>query len=147
MRVALLICLLMAAAASACGAGSPSARVNRSPAPGSPGSAQKTRLTITFYPNGIGRPGARQYELSCNPARGTVPHPADACRALARTAHPFAAAPARTVCGFIVLGPEEARITGVVRGQRISTVLTLRDTCEIGRWNELRAVVPGYPRR
>jgi Subtilisin inhibitor-like len=145
MRAAPIICVLTAAAASACGAGSPSARIDNGP--GNTSSAHKTRLAITVYPNGIGRPGTQHYELSCNPPRGTIPDPVRACGVLARAAHPFAAVPARTVCGFIVLGPQEARVTGVFRGRRVGTVLTLRDTCEIARWNKLRAVVPGYPRR
>lgn len=148
MRAALLICLLTGAAATACGPGTPSARVDHSrPESGQPSSSPKTRLAITVYPNGIGGAGTRHYELSCNPPQGTAPRPATACRVLARSAHPFAPVPPGMVCGEIVLGPQEARITGVLRDRPIGAVLTLRDTCEIGRWNRLRGVVPGYPRR
>ncbi len=149
MRPALLICVLTAATASACGAGSPSVQVDRqSPAPPPKASSPpKTSLAITVDPDGIGRPGAQHYKLSCDPPTGTVPHPARACRVLASLAAPFALVPPGTVCGQIVIGPQEARITGELRGRRIAARLSLRDTCEVERWNKVRAVVPGYPRR
>jgi hypothetical protein len=148
MRAPALTSLLVALMVSACGAGAPSARVDRAPpAPGTPNPPGKTQLAITVYPHGIGGPGARHYRLACDPARGTVPHPAQACHVLAHLAHPFAAVPLGTVCGQIVLGAQEARVTGFLRGRRVGVLLTLRGTCEIGRWNRLRAVVPGYPRR
>src|SRR5438552_5107078 len=71
-----------------------------------------TLLSITVYPNGIGHSGARHYRLRCDPAAGTVPRPARACRVLARHAHPFAPVPPRTICSDIALGPQEATITG-----------------------------------
>jgi Subtilisin inhibitor-like len=147
MRAAGLICLLAAATVSACGAGAPSARVDHAPpATGRPSSPGRTELAIWVYPRGIGQPGARHYRLACDPARGTVPHPAQACRVLAHLSHPFAPVPPGTACGQIVLGPAEARVAGLMRGRRVGALLSLRDTCEIGRWSRLRAVVPGYPR-
>lgn len=148
MRLALLICVLIAAPASACGAGASSTHDDRqSPAPPKASSAPNTRLAITVYPDGIGRPGAHRYKLSCDPPSGTVPQPERSCRVLARLAAPFAPIPPGTVCGQIVVGPQEARVTGKLGGRRIGAVLSLRDTCEIERWNKLRAVVPGDLRR
>ena len=96
---------------------------------------------------GVGQPGARRYTLRCGPAAGTVPRPVRACRALNGLPHPFAPVPPGTMCSQIALGPEEAVVTGRLDGIAVSTRLTVRDSCEIERWRQLAAVVPGYPGR
>jgi hypothetical protein len=107
-----------------------------------------TRLSITDYPGGIGKPpAARRFSLRCGPAGGTVPNPARACRVLARLQHPFASVPAHTICSDLALGPQEAEVVGRLRGQSIRARLDVRDSCEIARWQRVAAVVPGLPRR
>lgn len=105
-----------------------------------------TRLAITVWPRGTTDPLVRHYRLGCDPAAGTVPQPARACRALARLAAPFAPVPPHTVCAQITLGPQEAVVTGLLRGRSVRTRLTLRDSCEIERWRRVSLVVPGFPR-
>jgi len=75
-----------------------------------------------------------------------VPHVVLACGLLERVSDPFAPVPAGTVCSSLALGPQEARVTGTVRGHRVNATLTVRDSCEIARWRRLRTVVPGFPR-
>ncbi|MGZ4387909.1 MAG: SSI family serine proteinase inhibitor [Gaiellaceae bacterium] len=87
----------------------------------------------------------RHYRLGCNPATGTVPQPARACRVLARLAAPFAPVPPHTVCAQISLGPQEAVVTGLLRGRRIEAHLDLQGSCEIERWRRVSLVVPGFP--
>lgn len=111
---------------------------------GGSASAAGTKLSITLYPNGLGRPGVERRHLSCNPASGTVPHPAAACRVLAGLAHPFAAVPAGTICSHLDTGPQVASVIGHVRGKAVRTQLNLRGSCEIGRWRLVAAVVPGF---
>jgi hypothetical protein len=111
---------------------------------GASASAPETKLSITFYPNGVGKPGVVHKRLSCNPASGTVPHPATACRVLAKLAHPFAAVPAGTICSAIDTGPQVASVIGHVRGKVVRTQLNLRGSCEIGRWRAVDSVVPGF---
>jgi hypothetical protein len=107
-----------------------------------------TRLSITVYPGGIGKPpAAHRYSLRCDPSGGTVPHPARACRALARLPHPFASVPAHTICSDLALGPQEAEVVGRLRGHSIRAHLDVRDSCEIARWQRVAAVVPGFPSR
>ena len=107
-----------------------------------------TRLSITVYPGGAGKPpGARRYSLRCNPTGGTVPNPGRACRVLARLPHPFAAVPPHTICSDLALGPQEAEVVGRVRGRSIRAHLDVRDSCEIARWQRVAAIVPGFPRR
>jgi hypothetical protein len=111
---------------------------------GASASTPETKLSITLYPNGIGHAGARHERLSCNPASGTVPHPATACRVLAHLTNPFAATPAGTICSDIDTGPQVADVIGHVRGKVVRTQLNLAGSCEIGRWKALASVVPGF---
>lgn len=109
------------------------------------GSTNATRLAIALYPGGRGSLPVHPYALRCDPARGTVPQPLVACRRLARLGHPFASVAPGTICSQVALGPQEALVTGTVRGQRVTARLSLRDSCEIARWRRLRSVVPGFP--
>ena len=106
-----------------------------------------TRLSIVYYPQGVGQPGAHRYLLRCNAAAGTVPDPALACRTLARLAKPFAPTPPGTTCTDIALGPDEATVTGTLHGMPVTAHLTVRGGCEIERWRRVAAVVPGFPGR
>ena len=108
-------------------------------------SAGETRLLITVYPNGQGQTPVHKYQLTCGPAGGTVPEPAHACSVLASLDHPFNPVPPGTICADVVLGPQEAAITGSYLGAEVNARLVLRNSCEVGRWRELRAVVPGFP--
>jgi len=111
---------------------------------GGSAAASETKLSITLYPNGVGKPGVVHRRLNCNPASGTVPQPAAACRVLAHLAHPFAAVPVGTICSAIDTGPQVASVIGHVRGKAVRTRLNLRGSCEIGRWRLVAAVVPGF---
>jgi len=104
-----------------------------------------TRLAIAVYPQGTGSQVVHRYRLTCGPAAGTVPRAARACRVLVSLADPFAPVPAHTVCAQIALGPQEAVVTGVVRGQAVAAHLTLRGSCEIERWRKVKLIVPGFP--
>jgi len=75
-----------------------------------------------------------------------VPNPARACRVLASLAHPFAPTPPGTTCSDIAIGPQQAVVTGVLRGRRIHARLRLQGSCEIDRWKRVAAVVPGFSR-
>jgi hypothetical protein len=112
---------------------------------GGTASAAETKLSITVYPHGIGKPGVVHKSLTCNPASGTVAHPATACRVLARLAHPFARVPAGMICSHLDTGPQVASVVGHVRGKAVRTQLNLRGSCEIDRWRLVAAVVPGFP--
>jgi Subtilisin inhibitor-like len=106
--------------------------------------ATYTRLQIVTYPGPAPRGSPRRYELSCKPARGTVPDPALACRVLAGLHDPFTPVPRRTICSDIVAGVAKATVTGVLRGRRVAARLSLRGSCEIERWARVQAVVPGF---
>ena len=100
-----------------------------------------TVLKITLWQKG--RPGAsKMWTLRCGPPGGTLPHPAAACRALAR--HPRALRPVRTgiFCTQQWDGPQVALVRGTYRGQRVRSSFNRTNGCEIGRWNALRALFP-----
>ena len=105
-----------------------------------------TRLAISVYPNGTADSSAvERYRLQCGPAGGTVPRPARACRVLAALAHPFARVGGR-MCAQVIDGPQEAVVTGILRGRRITAHLSLTSSCETQRWSRVSAVVPGFAR-
>ena len=110
-------------------------------------SSPVTTLAIAFYPKGTSQPEVTRYRLRCNPASGTVPHPTLACRTLANLAHPFAPTPPGTFCTDLAMGPEEAIVTGRLRGSPVYAHLRVQGGCEINRWRRVANVVPGFPNR
>ena len=130
MRGALLIALLVAAVG--CGTGEA----------GSTGTPP-TALTISLFPEGSG-PGTAAptvRTLRCNPPAGTLPRRDLACARLARASAPFAPLREDVACTDIYGGPQEAVVAGRFRGRRIWVALSLRNGCEIARWNTLRYLV------
>jgi hypothetical protein len=79
---------------------------------------------------------ARSYTLRCNPAGGTLPHPAAACRRLARSKAPFAPTPKDTACAQIY-GGQVALVRGRFRGRPLVARFSRTDGCEIARWNRV----------
>jgi len=108
--------------------------------------APQTQLSIAVYPQGRNSTAVHHYELRCDPTGGTAPKPARACRVLASLVRPFAPVPAGEVCAQIALGPQEAVVTGRVRGRRVWARLSVRDSCQIERWRRLADVIPGFGR-
>jgi len=124
MRALLLLALAVALVAS--GAGSAAQ------------TATTTSLTVTYWPSGKGGGGKKTWTVACAPARGTLARPAVACRKLtAGGAKLFAPTPPGAVCTQIYGGDEVARVVGKVKGRRVSTDLSRRNGCEIGRWARL----------
>lgn len=109
--------------------------------------AGSTRLAISVYPRGVGGGVVERYWLRCGPAAGTVPHPVRACGVLARLQDPFAPVPPGTNCTDLALGPDEATVTGKLRGRSVHAHLSVRGGCEIDRWRRVADVVPGFPGR
>jgi hypothetical protein len=83
------------------------------------------------------------FTLACNPARGTVPTPAAACRRLqAIGTAAFAPTPAGRACTQIAGGPMSAVVTGSYLGRRIWARLTQTDGCQIARWKLVSFLLP-----
>jgi len=104
-----------------------------------------TQLAISVYPNGTEDSSTvHLYRLRCGPAGGTVPRPGRACRVLAARDNPFARIGAHTVCAQVTDGPQEAVVTGILRGRRIAAHLSRSSSCETERWSRVSPVVPGF---
>jgi len=73
-----------------------------------------------------------------------VPRPVRACRALASRDNPFARIGAHTVCAPVTDGPQEAVVTGLLRGRKITVHLSRDSSCETERWSRVSAAVPGF---
>jgi hypothetical protein len=88
--------------------------------------------------------GARTtWTLTCDPAGGTHPDPAAACRAL--QAHGATALPPvrkDVGCTQVYGGAQKATITGTWRGERVHSSFSRINGCEISRWNALRGLLP-----
>jgi hypothetical protein len=52
----------------------------------------------------------------------------------------------RRLCSQIYSGPQQARITGTVRGERINLTITRTDGCGTADWHRLEALL-GPPER
>ena len=107
-----------------------------SPAP----SGGVTDLTIVVD-DGAGQ--KRTWTLTCDPAGGTHPDPAEACAAL--TTHGAAALPPKrkdVACTEVYGGPQRATVTGTWRGRPVRSSFSRTDGCEIRRWDLLRGLLP-----
>jgi hypothetical protein len=105
---------------------------------GAAGNGKATFLTVTYWPEGRSEPGRTTWTLGCKPARGSLPRPAVACRRLAAGGPALLAPVAQgLVCTQIYGGPQVARVTGTVAGQRVRATFSRTDGCQIARWAKL----------
>ena len=131
--------LLIAVAIALVGCGSSSG------APSQPAAA--TSLTITYWPQGVGEGKATKWTLRCNPAGGTLPRAAAACRQLTAKRDAVAPTPKDVASTEQYGGPNAAVISGTFRGKKLWTKLQARNGCEIARFQRHAFLVPGYSGR
>ena len=132
MRTAFVIAVLVVAGA-ACGAGQ-----------GASVQTAETQLTISYWPEGRGNEEPKTWTLRCDPSGGTVPRVATVCRQLDGLVKPFRRPSRNLVCSDQYGGPQQALIVGTHKGDRIWTVLGMRNGCEISRAKRLAFLVPGF---
>jgi hypothetical protein len=101
-----------------------------------------TSLQVTVWPEGQGQGPKQAHTLRCAPLGGTLPHRAAACRRLARLRTPFAATPKNVACTEVYGGPQQAVVTGRLRGRQVRATFNRRDGCEIERWNRVAFLFP-----
>jgi hypothetical protein len=109
--------------------------------------APATNLRIVAWPSGPEGEGVLAWRLRCDPAGGTLPRAAVACRQLGALARPFAPVPKDLGCTQIYGGPQVARVTGTFERRRIWARFKRTDGCEIARWNRHRFLFPGVATR
>ncbi len=99
-------------------------------------------LHISLWPHGKGTDGFRSWTLRCDPAGGTLPQAADACRRLAALRDPFAPVAPGAACSQIYAGPGLALVQGTFRRNRISAAFKRTDSCQTARWNRVSFLFP-----
>jgi hypothetical protein len=105
-----------------------------------PGPGGKTELTVVF---GVGTGPDDSWTLRCEPAGGTHPDAATACRVL-EAAGEWALPPVdRSLrCAMVYGGPERATVTGTWRGLPVNSSFSRTNSCEIARWEALTDLLP-----
>jgi hypothetical protein len=108
---------------------------------GSGSASARTELTISAWPRGTGGP-MRSWTLTCEPAGGSLPRAAAACRRL--TPASLRPLPRGTICTQIYGGPQVARVRGRLAGKPVDARFNRTNGCEIHRWNQVRFLLaPG----
>jgi hypothetical protein len=101
-----------------------------------------TKLTITAWPQGS-KGQAKKFTLLCPQGKGTLPRPGKACAKLARTPRSaFAPVPRDAICTMIYGGPQEALVTGTLRGKRLTARFSRANGCQIARWDRVAFLFP-----
>jgi hypothetical protein len=106
---------------------------------GGAGASSHTALRITFWEDWQRSPDNTViWTLRCDPARGTHPRPALACRRLEAGGWALVApVPASAICTEIYGGPQVARIVGSLEGRKVWARFTRTNGCHISRWDRL----------
>jgi hypothetical protein len=125
----------LALAAAGCGGGEDRA---------AGGPERGAALTVTVRPEGPRAP-ARRVEVRCEELGGQAS--TARCRRLGGlTRADLAPVPDSVACAQVYGGPAVARVSGSLRGERVSARFSLRDACEIERWRRNRALLGDPPR-
>ncbi|WP_030677135.1 SSI family serine proteinase inhibitor [Streptomyces sp. NRRL B-1347] len=109
------------------------------------GPATQDHLKVTYSEND-GTAAHKTYELTCGPAGGSHPSPAEACERLdglaAEGSDPFRPVARDAMCTQVYGGAQTAHVTGTWRGQPVDASFKRTDGCQISRWNTLVPVLP-----
>jgi len=101
-----------------------------------PAAGPQTSLSITVVADAGAPPNV--LTLTCDPAGGNHPQPAQACAALGRAgATVFDPVPKDQACTMIYGGPQTAKVTGTYKGNRVDATFKRTNGCEIARWEKL----------
>jgi hypothetical protein len=128
--------MVIAALVAVVGCGAGSAAQNASPTP--------TDLKITVWPNGREEGDAKKFTLRCGPATGTLPKAATACSKLATLPHPFRPVAGDAVCTEQYGGPQQALVTGRLRGNPVWATFSATNGCQISRAKKIAFLLPGF---
>ncbi|MBO0896709.1 hypothetical protein [Arthrobacter sunyaminii] len=132
------------AASSASSSASPSASPSAGGTTAPDASSAGTSLTVEYRQDG--ETTSATWTLQCDGATpvgsSDAPDPAAACAGLADQGSALFAAPdANLMCTQIIKGQQRAHVTGTVNGEAVDRTFSLRDGCEIGRWESLTALL------
>jgi hypothetical protein len=111
--------------------------------PASPPQEAVADLVVRVDPDGReGRQPAQETDVRCADAEDSP-----ACRvAAALTAKDFAPVPDNVACTLQYGGPNTARVTGTLHGERVDARFSRTDGCEITRWEEVAPLLEAATR-
>lgn len=112
----------------------------------SPSAGVSAELRIRIWERGkkAGQPIVGTLSCGATPT-GTLKDPAAACEQLAAVgAAAFAPVGADRVCTMIYGGDSEATIVGTFSGRPVSASYSLRNGCEIARWDRLSTILAAH---
>jgi hypothetical protein len=133
----LLIAAVCAIVVTACGSAAAPGGSGGSAASGSPSaSAQPAKISLDIrVSHGQGTP-VKHWTLRCQPAGGTDPDPARACRVLMHANNPFAPLQKGVMCPMIVVGTKVATVSGTWYGKPVDVTMS-QGGCWLSRWAEV----------
>jgi hypothetical protein len=101
-----------------------------------PESGSRTSLTITVVADEGATP--QVMTLTCDPAGGNHPQPAQACAALKKAgAKVFRPVPKDQPCTMLYGGPQVAAVSGTYDGTKVDATFKRTNGCETARWEKL----------
>ncbi|HUQ23945.1 MAG TPA: SSI family serine proteinase inhibitor [Gaiellaceae bacterium] len=132
MRLALALCLVATVVGCGVGAAAPAE------------DAALTDLRITVWPEGRDKGNGSTFTLKCAPAHGSLPRSAAACTELLRMTRPFRPVQRDTFCTDLYGGPQQALVTGTLKGARVWALFSATDGCQIARAKRIGFLLPGF---
>lgn len=143
-RMVLPVGLAATVLLAGCGAGGNTAPSEATPSPSAappttvgastaPTTGDGTALTVTVV-----NPEPVTYQLTCEPTGGDHPRAESACAELL-VAEPstWQPVPPNDKCAMFYGGPQEATVTGTIRGAALLAHFSRTNSCQIGRWDAL----------
>jgi hypothetical protein len=132
MRIALTLCLVATVVGCGVGAAAPA----EEPA--------VTDLRITVWPEGRDNGAGSTYTLKCAPARGSLARAGAACTELLRMTRPFRPVPKDMACTDLYGGPQQALVSGTLKGLRVWASFSATTGCQIARAKRIGFLLPGF---
>ena len=104
-----------------------------------PPASAATELVVRLDPDGPqGAEPAKELRVTCGEGGASA-----ACRAAERLKPgDFGPVPDNVACTDIFGGPQTARVSGTLRGERVAASFSRTDGCEINRWDQLEGLLP-----
>ncbi len=129
----LLIAAVCAVVVTACGS---AAAPSGSAASGSPSASAPPKISLDIKVSHGPGTTVRHWTLRCQPAGGSAPDPARACRVLMHAKNPFAPLPKGVMCPMIVAGTKVATVSGSWYGRPVDVTMS-QGGCWLSRWAEV----------
>jgi hypothetical protein len=129
----LLIAAVCAIVVAACGS---AAAPGGAAASGSPSASAPPKISLDIKVSHGPGTTVQHWTLRCQPAGGTDPDPARACRVLMHAKNPFAPLQKGVMCPMILAGTKVATVSGTWYGKPVNVTMS-QGGCWLSRWAEV----------